>query len=77
MTGTEERFRHRLGQPCDICDGRGFDYLGRPCRRLIDETRSSGWSMTDAERQRFADEMNDGSAMIDARIDRLEAEADE
>jgi len=22
----------KVGQPCDICDGRGFDYIGRPCR---------------------------------------------
>jgi hypothetical protein len=21
-----------VGQPCDICDGRGIDYLGRACR---------------------------------------------
>lgn len=25
---------HALGEPCDICDGRGFDFIGRPCRRL-------------------------------------------
>lgn len=22
----------RIGQPCDICGGRGYDYLGRSCR---------------------------------------------
>lgn len=22
----------KVGQPCDICDGRGYDYLGRLCR---------------------------------------------
>jgi hypothetical protein len=24
--------RHLVGRPCDICDGRGWDYLGRRCR---------------------------------------------
>lgn len=24
--------RSRVGFPCDICDGRGVDYLGRDCR---------------------------------------------
>lgn len=24
--------RHDLGKPCDICAGRGVDYIGRRCR---------------------------------------------
>lgn len=23
---------NQVGQPCDICNGQGFDYLGRVCR---------------------------------------------
>lgn len=23
---------HRIGEPCDICDDTGTDYIGRPCR---------------------------------------------
>lgn len=26
---------HAIGEDCDICDGRGFDYIGRECRRLV------------------------------------------
>lgn len=22
----------KIGEPCDVCDGRGVDYLGRDCR---------------------------------------------
>ena len=31
----EASHRHLAGEPCDICDGTGTDYLGRSCRRLI------------------------------------------
>lgn len=27
--------KHAMGGECDICDGRGFDYIGRPCRRAL------------------------------------------
>lgn len=26
---------HAIGEPCDICNGTGTDYIGRPCRRLV------------------------------------------
>ena len=25
---------YRIGRTCDICDGRGVDFLGRKCRHL-------------------------------------------
>ncbi len=25
---------HLVGKPCDICGGRGYDYLDRVCRHL-------------------------------------------
>lgn len=27
--------KHAMGGECDICDGRGFDYIGRQCRRAL------------------------------------------
>lgn len=27
------RGSHHLGEPCDICNGEGVDYIGRQCRR--------------------------------------------